>query len=149
MPTALKRIDHELHDFSKNPPENCSAGPVGDDLFHWQATIIGPRYSPYEGGVFFLDVQFPEDYPFKAPTVKFFTRIYHPNIGEDGEIGLDILGENWSPALTLAKVLLSVTSLLSEPEGREALRPQIGTEFQRTRAEFEKRAREWTERYAK
>lgn len=149
MPTALKRIDHELHDFSKNPPENCSAGPVGDDLFHWKASILGPRYTPYEGGVFFLDVRFPEDYPFKAPTVKFVTRIYHPNIGEDGEIGLEILDENWSPALTLAKVLLSVTSLLAEPDARGALRPEIVAQFQATRAEFDKQAREWTERYAK
>ncbi|MHA6193390.1 ubiquitin-conjugating enzyme E2 [Pseudomonas wadenswilerensis] len=149
MPTALKRIEKELHDFSKEPPENCSAGPVGEDLFHWQATIIGPRYTPYEGGVFFLDVQFPQDYPFKAPKVTFFTRIYHPNIGPEGEIGLEILDENWSPALTLEKVLLSITALLADPDARGALQPEIAAQFQRTRVEFDKQAREWTERYAK
>jgi len=148
MPTALKRINHELHDFNKNPPENCSAGPAGDDLFQWRATIIGPQYSPYEGGVFFLEVSFPQDYPFQAPTVKFFTRVYHPNIGADGEIGLDILHDNWSPALTLAKVLMSITALLAEPEARDALRPEIAEQFLRTRAEFDKQAREWTRQFA-
>ena len=83
-------------------------GPVGDDLFHWQATIMGPEESPYTGGVFFLDIHFPADYPFKPPKVSFTTRIYHCNINSNGGICLDILKDQWSPALTISKVLLSV-----------------------------------------
>ena len=110
---ALKRIQKELVDFNKDPPANCSAGPVNDsDLFHWQATIMGPSDSPYQGGVFFLNIHFPTDYPFKPPKCTFTTRIYHPNINSNGSICLDILKDQWSPALTISKVLLSISSLL-------------------------------------
>ena len=107
--SALKRIQKELTDFNKDPPANCSAGPVNDsDMFHWQATIMGPGDSPYQGGVFFLNIHFPTDYPFKPPKCTFTTRIYHPNINSNGSICLDILKDQWSPALTIGKVLLSI-----------------------------------------
>jgi ubiquitin-conjugating enzyme E2 D len=89
----------------RDPPAQCSAGPVNDDLFHWQATIMGPAESPYQGGVFFLTIHFPTDYPFKPPKVAFTTRIYHPNINSNGSICLDILRTQWSPALTISKGL--------------------------------------------
>uniref|UniRef100_A0A182MVI4 E2 ubiquitin-conjugating enzyme n=1 Tax=Anopheles culicifacies TaxID=139723 RepID=A0A182MVI4_9DIPT len=72
-------------------------------MFHWQATIMGPPDSPYQGGVFFLTIHFPTDYPFKPPKVAFTTRIYHPNINSNGSICLDILRSQWSPALTISK----------------------------------------------
>lgn len=70
--------------------------------------------SPYKDGVFFLDIQFPTDYPFKPPKVTFRTRIYHCNVNSSGQICLDILKEQWSPALTISKVLLSICSLLTD-----------------------------------
>jgi len=122
---ALKRINKELQDLGKDPPANCSAGPVGEDLFHWQATIMGPDDSPYAGGVFFLNIHFPADYPFKPPKVNFTTRIYHCNINSNGGICLDILKDQWSPALTISKVLLSVCSLLTDPNPDDPLVPEI------------------------
>ncbi|XP_025010706.1 ubiquitin-conjugating enzyme E2 D2 isoform X1 [Gallus gallus] len=117
--------NEELNDLARDPPAQCSAGPVGDDMFHWQATIMGPNDSPYQGGVFFLTIHFPTDYPFKPPKVAFTTRIYHPNINSNGSICLDILRSQWSPALTISKVLLSICSLLCDPNPDDPLVPEI------------------------
>ncbi|KAJ4749273.1 Ubiquitin-conjugating enzyme family protein [Rhynchospora pubera] len=100
---ASKRILKELKDLQKDPPTSCSAGPAGEDMFHWQATIMGPPDSPYSGGVFLVNIHFPPDYPFKPPKVAFKTKVFHPNINSNGSICLDILKEQWSPALTISK----------------------------------------------
>jgi len=145
---ALKRIQRELQELGRDPPANCSAGPVGDDLFHWQATIMGPEDSPYTGGVFFLDIHFPADYPFKPPKVSFTTRIYHCNINSNGGICLDILKDQWSPALTISKVLLSVCSLLTDPNPEDPLVPEIAQLLKNNTTQHNATAREWTAKYA-
>uniref|UniRef100_A0A803YIE5 Transcription factor A, mitochondrial n=1 Tax=Meleagris gallopavo TaxID=9103 RepID=A0A803YIE5_MELGA len=81
--------------------------------------------SAYQGGVFFLTVHFPTDYPFKPPKIAFTTKIYHPNINSNGSICLDILRSQWSPALTVSKVLLSICSLLCDPNPDDPLVPDI------------------------
>ncbi|XP_063523434.1 ubiquitin-conjugating enzyme E2 D4 isoform X1 [Pongo pygmaeus] len=133
---ALKRIQKELTDLQRDPPAQCSAGPVGDDLFHWQATIMGPNDSPYQGGVFFLTIHFPTDYPFKPPKVAFTTKIYHPNINSNGSICLDILRSQWSPALTVSKVLLSICSLLCDPNPDDPLVPEIAHTYKADREKY-------------
>merc|ERR1711907_605192 len=127
---------------------NCSSGPVGDDLFHWQATIMGPPDSPYAGGVFFLNIHFPTDYPFKPPKVQFITRIYHCNINSNGSICLDILKDQWSPALTISKVLLSISSLLTDPNPKDPLVPEIAEKYMKNRQSHDAVAKEWTRKYA-
>jgi len=146
---ALKRIMKELKDLGMDPPANCSAGPVGDDMFNWQGTVMGPAGTPYEGGVFFLSVTFPTDYPFKPPKVRFTTPVYHPNINSNGAICLDILKDQWCPALTISKLLLSISSLLTDPNPEDPLDPYKADEYRNQRAVFDQKAREYTAKYAK
>ena len=153
MSSPLKRITKELADLIKDPPANCSAGPIQDkhgnsDMMKWTATILGPAGSPYQGGIFFLEIIIPLEYPFKPPHVKFTTKIYHCNINDKGGICLDILKDNWSPALTIAKVLLSISSLLTDPNPKDPLVGEIASQYVHHRAEHDKTAAEWTRKYA-
>lgn len=147
---ALRRIQKELQDLQKDPPANCSAGPEGsgNDLFKWEGFIYGPSDSPYQGGIFRLRIQFPTDYPFKPPHVQFLTKIYHPNINPTGLICIDILKDQWSPALTISKVLLCITSMLTDPNPKDPFVPEIANLYLQDRARYEANAREYTLRYA-
>ncbi|XP_069720046.1 ubiquitin-conjugating enzyme E2 D1 isoform X2 [Phaenicophaeus curvirostris] len=102
----------------------------------------------YQGGVFFLTVHFPTDYPFKPPKIAFTTKIYHPNINSNGSICLDILRSQWSPALTVSKVLLSICSLLCDPNPDDPLVPDIAQIYKSDKEKYNRHAREWTQKYA-
>uniref|UniRef100_A0A674PFQ6 E2 ubiquitin-conjugating enzyme n=1 Tax=Takifugu rubripes TaxID=31033 RepID=A0A674PFQ6_TAKRU len=148
LSTSAKRIQKELAEITLDPPPNCSAGPKGDNIYEWRSTILGPPGSVYEGGVFFLDIAFTPDYPFKPPKVTFRTRIYHCNINSQGVICLDILKDNWSPALTISKVLLSICSLLTDCNPADPLVGSIATQYTTNRPEHDRIAKQWTKRYA-
>lgn len=145
---AAKRIKKELKEISRDAPSNCSAAPTGDDLFEWQAVLMGPMDSVYQGGVFHMKIRFPADYPFKPPKVTFVTKIYHPNVNANGGICLDILKDQWSPALTVSKVLLSISSLLTDPNPDDPLVPDIANLYMTSRTKYNERAREWVQKYA-
>jgi ubiquitin-conjugating enzyme E2 D/E len=144
---TVRRLQSELSEIINDPPSNCSAGPIGDDIFIWEATIIGPEDSPYAGGLFVLKVHFPADYPFKPPKVTFATPIYHCNVNSSGGICLDILKDQWSPALTISKVLLSICSLMNDPNPDDPLVTEIAQLLKQNKEEHDKRAREYTARY--
>ena len=109
---------------------------------------MGPEDSPYAGGVFFLSIHFPTDYPFKPPKCTFNTRVYHPNINSNGSICVDILKDQWSPALTISKVLLSISTLLTDANPDDPLVPEIAQLYKTDRAKYEATSREWTRKYA-
>ncbi|XP_002129445.2 ubiquitin-conjugating enzyme E2 E1 [Ciona intestinalis] len=148
LSSSAKRLQKELADITLDPPPNCSAGPKGDNLYEWVSTILGPPGSVYEGGIFFLDIHFTQEYPFKPPKVTFRTRIYHCNINSQGVICLDVLKDNWSPALTVSKVLLSVCSLLSDCNPADPLVANIATQYFTNREEHDRISRQWTQKYA-
>ena len=146
--TALKRLKIEMEQLKTNPPCNCSAGPIGEDLMKWSASIIGPSDSPYSGGLFNLNINFSDKYPFKPPKVIFTTKIYHPNISYNGSICLDLLKYQWSPALTISKLLLSICSLLTDPNPNDPLVPSIANLYLKDREKFNETAKQWTQTYA-
>ena len=148
MPNLLKRLQQELKDLEKQPIANCSAGPFENDMKLWQATIFGPEDTPYAGGVFKVGIKFTDQYPFKPPIINFITPIYHCNINKKGAICLDILAKNWSPVLTIGKVLLSICSLLAEPNPDDPLVPYIADLYKKNKEVHDANARDFTLRFA-
>ena len=146
--TSAKRLQKELAEITIDPPPNCSAGPKGDNIYEWYSTLLGPANTVYESGVFYLDIQFSMDYPFKPPKITFKTKIYHCNVNSQGAICLDILKDNWSPALTISKVLLSISSLLTDANPHDPLVSSIANQYLNDREEHDRIAKEWTRRFA-
>ncbi|KXS10119.1 ubiquitin-conjugating enzyme [Gonapodya prolifera JEL478] len=146
---AQKRIQRELAELTKNPPGNVSVGPVGDDLMHWQGQLVGSANGPYKNGVFKLDIEFTSDYPFKPPKIKFATKIYHPNIDDDGSLCVGILKSDvWKPSTKLADVLLAIADILDNPNPDDALRAAIAEQYNTDKKQYLKEAKEWTKKYA-
>ncbi|GFV54122.1 ubiquitin-conjugating enzyme E2 5A [Trichonephila clavipes] len=142
------RLRNELKSLHTDPPEGIEALPLDEMCFHWQASIAGPVDSPYEGGLFYLYLQVPSSYPMSPPTVRFITKIFHPNVSRHGDIGIDSIHDNWSLILTISKILISIQSLLTDPYCDVCMEPEIGNLYQANRAAFDGIARLWTLRYA-
>lgn len=144
----VKRLQNELKEIQKSPPDNCSADIVNDDINKWKALILGPSGSPYEGGLFYLSLVFNDNYPFSPPTCKFMTYIYHPNIDKYGNICLDILKNNWTPAISVSKLLISICSLLDDPNPDDPLDINVSHMYKNNNDEYKRLAREYTLQYA-
>ncbi|KAF7496066.1 Ubiquitin-conjugating enzyme E2 G2 [Sarcoptes scabiei] len=129
MSSAVRRLMTEYKQLTMNPPDGILAGPVNEEnFFEWDSYILGPEGTYYEGGVYAAKITFPKDYPLSPPTMRFTTEMFHPNIYQDGRVCISILhapgedplgyesiAERWSPVQSIEKVLLSVVSMLAEP----------------------------------
>lgn len=157
---ASKRLLSEYKSLLTHPPDGITAGPVTeDDMFTWEAIIAGPSETPYEGGIFPATLTFPKDYPLNPPKMKFLGEIWHPNVYANGEVCISILhapgddpnhyeqaSERWSPIQSVEKILISVMSMLAEPNDESPANVEAAKMWRERRAEFEKRVREGVRR---
>ena len=147
---ALIRIKKELNDFNKDPPENFYLIQKNEtEIYDLEAGFIGPKDSLYQGGLFRLHILYPIDYPFKPPRCIFLTKVYHLNICIiTGRIYIDILQDQWSPALSIGKILLSISSLLTDPNFDNPLDYKVANLYKTDICKYEYTVREWTKKHA-
>ncbi|KAF9995070.1 Ubiquitin-conjugating enzyme E2 T [Entomortierella chlamydospora] len=146
------RMKKELRDLEISPPEGVICYPVNDNILHLKAELTGPKDTPYTGGIFKLDIHIPDRYPFDPPRCQFITKIYHPNIDDQGRICLNILKTKpkgiWCPAISIVAMLTSIIVLLGDPNPDDPLLIEIASEFKENRALFNQKAQEYTRMYA-
>ncbi|KAK3927437.1 Ubiquitin-conjugating enzyme E2 T [Frankliniella fusca] len=146
------RVKRELEKIMKQPPAGISLCMINDSISELRATIMGVAGSPYEEGVFKLDVTITDRYPYEPPHVRFKTPVYHPNIDNNGRICLELLklppSGCWRPVVTIEAVLLSIQSLLGAPNPDDPLMENIASQYRLDKQEFERIAREHTLQHA-
>ncbi|KAJ8405354.1 hypothetical protein AAFF_G00318270 [Aldrovandia affinis] len=147
---ALKRLMAEYKQLTLNPPEGIVAGPVNEEnFFEWEALIMGPEDTCFEGGVFPAILSFPSDYPLSPPKMRFTCEMFHPNIYPDGRVCISILhapgddpmgyessAERWSPVQSVEKILLSVVSMLAEPNDESGANVDASKMWREDREQF-------------
>ena len=121
----IKRLNFEYNSLKKENIEGIIF--EGNENNKWYFILNGPKDTPYQNGKFRIEFEFGKDYPYEPPWVIFKTPIVHPNINKKGQICLDILKDQWSPILTISKILLSISSLLSEPNPHDPLDVEIAS----------------------
>ncbi|KAL0222798.1 hypothetical protein P9112_002188 [Eukaryota sp. TZLM1-RC] len=146
---ARGRLLKEYKQMTVNPPENITAGPISEDnFFKWQFSLLGPPGSLYESGYFSGIIDFPRDYPFSPPKLKFTTPILHPNVYPTGEVCMSILHnqvdpsgyekatEQWTPGSSVATILVSLLSLLSDPAFDSPANPDAAVMYRNNPTEY-------------
>jgi len=153
--SSIKRLMAEYRQLSVNPPDGIIAGPKNEDnYFVWEALILGPEGTAYEGGVFKTSLSFPKDYPMNPPKMKFVSEVFHPNVYPDGRVCISILHapgddptgyetskERWSPVQSIEKILLSVMSMLAEPNIESSANVDASKMFRDDLKQYRKKAR--------
>lgn len=146
METPVKRrLLQDLKKLQNDPPFGISGTPIENNIMVWNALIFGPQDSPYEDGIFKLTMNFTKDYPNVAPTVKFITKVFHPNVHSDGSICIDILQDRWSPIYDVSAILTSIQSLLTDPNPESPIDCVAAMLYEENRQEYNKRVRECVE----
>jgi len=152
--SARKRLMRDFKRLQNDPPQGVQAAPLDNNVMVWHAVIFGPDDTPWEvlsfihlitiscvysckltskGGTFKLLLEFTEEYPNKPPSVKFLSKIFHPNVYATGKICLDILQNQWSPIYDIAAILTSIQSLLSDPNPTSPANAEASQLFEKDR----------------
>eukprot|EP00008_Paramoeba_atlantica_P012356 CAMPEP_0201479448 /NCGR_PEP_ID=MMETSP0151_2-20130828/4147_1 /ASSEMBLY_ACC=CAM_ASM_000257 /TAXON_ID=200890 /ORGANISM="Paramoeba atlantica, Strain 621/1 / CCAP 1560/9" /LENGTH=164 /DNA_ID=CAMNT_0047860945 /DNA_START=79 /DNA_END=573 /DNA_ORIENTATION=+ len=153
---AFNRLMREYRELTLNPPEGITAGPMNEgNFFEWESLVVGPPDTPFEGGAFEAKLLFPSDYPHAPPKMIFTSRMWHPNIFKSGEVCISILHppgedptnyesfqERWSPAQSVEKILLSVMSMLAEPNDESPANIDAAKMWRNDREEFNRLVKE-------
>ncbi|KAG9254455.1 ubiquitin-conjugating enzyme/RWD-like protein [Emericellopsis atlantica] len=149
---STKRLAKEHAELDANPPEGFTIRlPPSQSLHTWHIIHRPPPESALHPGQFGLVLSLPPDYPFKPPTLKFVTRVYHPNVTDDslGNVCLGILkSENWKPSTKISAVLDAVRNLMIEPQPDDPLEERIAEEYRRDRPAWEEKAKAYVAKYA-
>ncbi|XP_060912667.1 ubiquitin-conjugating enzyme E2 T isoform X2 [Labrus mixtus] len=146
------RLKRELQMLSTEPPPGITCWHTEEQIDDLRAQIVGGTDTPYEGGLFSLEIKVPERYPFEPPKIRFLTPIYHPNIDNSGRICHDALKlppkGAWKPSLNISTVLTSIQLLMAEPNPDDPLMADISSEFKYNKQLFMDKAQKWTQEHA-
>merc|ERR1739838_614771 len=143
---ARRRLMRDFKKLQEDPPAGVSGAPTENNIMVWNAVIFGPHDTPFEDGTFKLTIEFTEEYPNKPPTVRFVSKMFHPNVYADGSICLDILQNRWSPTYDVSSILTSIQSLLDEPNPNSPANAEAAQLFQENRREYERRVQDIVEK---
>lgn len=147
-----QRLKRELSKMNIKPPSGISVSQKDDKINFLQAAILGPDDTPYKNGTFHVEISIPDNYPFSPPSMRFLTKIYHPNIDDNGRICLDLIKMppkgSWKPSISLEGLLIAVRMLLQYPNPDDPLMADIAEEFKNNKSEYERKAQEYTNKYA-
>ena len=150
MDPLHNRAMKEFQDLQKNKKDNSvQVKLVDNNIRHWKGRIKGPIDTCYQGGIFVIDIIIPNEYPFKPPKMKFDTKIWHPNISSvTGAICLDILKNEWTPALTIRTALISLQALMCAPVPDDPQDAVVASQYLSDIKLFNATAKQWVEEYA-
>ncbi|KAH7107438.1 UBC-like protein [Auriculariales sp. MPI-PUGE-AT-0066] len=146
--TSLKRIQREIIMLESTPVAGVSVTPDESNLLSWAGTIKPSAESPYKGGTFKFSMVFPDNFPFKAPSVKFLTKIYHPGVNEQGEICVTILKDDWKPTINVSTILTTIADKINNPSPDDPFEPEAAQLLRENKPKFLATAKEWTKKYA-
>jgi len=142
------RVAKEMSELLKEPHPNAEIFMDQDDVQRWTLLLKGTIGTPYEGGVWALQINFPNDYPFHPPKVVFLTPIYHCNISKEGRICLDILRDSWSPMITISTLIQGLVELLRTPNPEDAMEAWIASLARTDPAQYMLNAKDHTKQNA-